>query len=111
MGLLSIRVLPTGPDKPPRILTVLFVVIGAVAITGMVRYLRAIVSEFRYDGSTLRFRTVGSRKPLALPLRDIVPFRNGKGGAALWDIGCNRGTETLVQNRFGDAATGESAFL
>jgi hypothetical protein len=79
MGLLSIRIMPTAPDKPPRILSVLFVVFSAVAITGMLRHLRTIISEFRYDGSKLRFMTVGNREPQTLHLADIVSLREWKG--------------------------------
>ena len=82
MVFLSFRALPTAPDKPPRILSVLFVVFSAVAITGMLRHLRTIISEFRYDGSKLKFRTVGNTVPQAVGIPDIVSIREwrGRGG-------------------------------
>jgi len=97
MILLSLRVLPTAADKPPRIINILFVVFAAVAITGMLRYLRTITSEFRYNGSTLRFRTVGNTVPQAVGIADIASIREwrGKGGQSGFCLQIARRAETL----------------
>lgn len=82
MGILSLRIITAAPEKAPRILSILFLVFAIVAIIGMVGYLRSIISEFRYNGSNLAFRTVGNSSPQTVGLPDIISIREwrGKGG-------------------------------
>jgi hypothetical protein len=107
MGFLSLRILPTPPDKPPRILSILFVVFAAVAITGMFRYLRTIISEFRYDGSKLRFRTVGNREPQTLHLTDIVSLREwkGRGGPVGYRLQSRDGNKLYLEHSVSNSIT------
>ena len=82
MGILGLRIMTAATEKAPRILSIFFVVLAVAAITAMVRYLRTIISEFRYDGSKLAFRTVGNSVPGAVALADIISIREwrGRGG-------------------------------
>lgn len=82
MGVLSLRLLKVAPDRVPRILSILLMVFAAAAIAVMVRYLRQIISDFRYDGSKLVFRTIGHPVPQAVALADITSIREwrGRGG-------------------------------
>ena len=82
MGTLSLRIMTAATQKAPRILSIFFVVFAVAAITGMVRYLQTIISEFRYNGSKLAFRTVGSPVPRAVALADIISIQDwrGRGG-------------------------------
>jgi hypothetical protein len=73
----------------------------------MVRYLRTIVSEFRYDGSILRFRTVGRRKPQALRLTEIMSIREwkGRGGPVGYRLQSQDGEKLYLESSVSNSTT------
>jgi hypothetical protein len=52
-------------------------------VFGGMGYQRRTISEFRYDGSTLQFRTLGILEPQMRPLSDVASIQDwrGKGGS------------------------------
>jgi hypothetical protein len=52
------------------------------AIASQVRFQRSLITEFRYDGSTIQFQTLGIQEAQMRPFSDIVAIRDwkGKGG-------------------------------
>ena len=72
----------TGPDRAIMFFSFLFVLIVGTAVGSQVWFHRRIISEFRYDGSTLQFRTIGTQAPQMRPLANIASIREwrGRGG-------------------------------
>jgi hypothetical protein len=72
----------TGPDKARLFVSFLFVLFAGFGIGSQVWFHRRMITEFRYDGSTLQFRTIGLQEPQFRPLADISSIREwrGKGG-------------------------------
>ena len=107
VGVVSLRLLRDAPDRAPRIIAILFLVFAAAAITGLVRYLQQIISEFRYDGSRLVFRTVGNPAPRAIGLSDIVSIQEwrGRGGRLEFRIHLRNGRKFYLEYSVSDSAT------
>ena len=86
LGLLNLHLMIAEPhggrDKARLFVSFLFVLFAAVAIRYQFFFLRTVISEFQYDGSTLRFRTLGTQEPQFRPLADIASIRDwrGRGG-------------------------------
>jgi hypothetical protein len=86
MGFMNVRLMiagvPAGPNRAILFFSVLFICFVVAAIVSQVWFHRRIISEFRYDGSALQFRTIGLQEPQFRPLADIASIRewNGKGG-------------------------------
>ena len=95
-GLFNLHLMAAAPAKSQRTVSVIFLAFAAVAVIGMLWYLRRIISEFGYDGSTLTFRTVGKREPQTLPRAEIESIREwrGKGGRMGYRLLC-RGRRRL----------------
>jgi hypothetical protein len=72
----------TGSAKARFFLSFLFVAFAVFGIGSLIWYHRRIIAEFRYDGSALRYRTLGTREPQDRPLADIASIRDwrGRGG-------------------------------
>jgi hypothetical protein len=62
--------------KSRLFVTLLFVLIAVGGIGMQVWFQRRIVSEFRYDGSMLQFRTIGIAEPQMRPLSHIAAIRD-----------------------------------
>ena len=86
IGFMNVRLMIAGvyagPNRAILFFSVLFVFFVVTAIVSQVWFHRRIITEFRYDGSTLQFRTVGIQEPQMRPLADIASIRDwkGKGG-------------------------------
>lgn len=107
VGVLSLRLLKDAPEEGSRIISVFFLVFAAGAITGMVRYLRAIISEFRYDGSKLVFRTIGNPALHAVGLADITSIREwrGRGGQLGFLLQLRNGRNFYLEYSVSNSAT------
>jgi hypothetical protein len=81
-GRMMIAAAHAGPDRAIMFFSFLFVLIVGAAVGSQVWFHRRIISEFRYDGSTLQFRTIGTQEPQMRPLADIASIREwrGRGG-------------------------------
>jgi hypothetical protein len=75
-----------GPDRAIIFFSVLFVLFLATAVLSQVWFHRRIITEFRYDGSTLQFRTIGFQEPQFRPISDIASIREWKGRGG--PLGC-----------------------
>jgi hypothetical protein len=86
MGFMNVRLMiagmHAGPNRAILFFSVLFVFFVVAAVTSQVWFHRRIISEFRYDGSSLQFRTIGTQEPQMRPLADIASIREwrGRGG-------------------------------
>src|SRR5579864_1687227 len=96
LGLLNLHLMiaeaHAGPDKARLFVSFLFVLFAGVAIKYQFFFLRTVISEFQYDGSTLQFRTLGTQEPQFLPLSDIASIRDWRGRGGNWDIACSSRT-------------------
>jgi hypothetical protein len=68
-----------GPDRAIMFFSFLFMLIVGAAIGSQVWFHRRIISEFRYDGLTLQFRTIGIKEPQMRLLSHIKAIRDWKG--------------------------------
>lgn len=86
LGLLNVHLIiaevHAGPNKARLFVSFLFVVFAGVAIRSQVLFHRTLIAEFRYDGSALQFRALGTQDPQFRPLADIASIRDwrGRGG-------------------------------
>lgn len=73
----------TVPFRSRLFVTLLLILLAAGGIGLQLWYQRRIISDFRYDGCTLQFRTLGIQEPQMRPLNDISSIRDwrGKGGS------------------------------
>jgi hypothetical protein len=85
MGLLNLRILSQTAlhgDIAPTVFSLGFVIFVTWAIAMQFRFLRLIVSEFRYDGFMFEFRTIGIRQAQTKPISQIAAVKEwrGRGG-------------------------------
>lgn len=72
----------TVPLGPELFFTLLYMLVSGVGIGLQVWFQRRMVAEFRYDGSTLQFQTLGITEPQIRVVTDIEAIRawRGRGG-------------------------------
>jgi hypothetical protein len=77
VGIFNGRFVLPGPGRPlgMRVASGAFIAFAIVAITGSIRFSRRMISEFSYDGATLRFRTLG----IAGEIAEVREWQ-GRGG-------------------------------
>jgi hypothetical protein len=86
MGFMNVRLMiagvHAGPNRAILLFSVLFIFFVVAATVSQVWFHRRIITEFRYDGSTLQFRTISLQEPQFRPVADIASIREwkGKGG-------------------------------
>ena len=70
------------PSKAPLVFSTVFVLFAVFAIASQIRFQRSLITEFRYDGSTIQFQTLGIQEAQMRPVSDIAAIRDwrGKGG-------------------------------
>lgn len=94
LGLLNLHIMKvngsSAADRARLSVSVIFVAFAAIAIAGQLWYLRRIISEFRYDGQTLQFRTVGRQDIEVVRAAEITSIRDwkGKGGSLGYRLKC-----------------------
>jgi len=70
------------PSKAPVVFSTVFVLFSMFAVASQVRFQRSLITEFRYDGSTIQFQTLRLQEAQMRPVSDIAAIRDwrGKGG-------------------------------
>jgi hypothetical protein len=90
VGIFNGRFVLPGPGRPPgmRVASGAFIVFAIAAITGSVRFRRRMIREFRYDGATLRFHTLGIEEEQIQALAQISEVREwqGRGGPIGYEL-------------------------
>ena len=86
MGLINARLMAaqhTVSDNGRLFVSFLFVLLAVGGIGVQSWFQRRMIAEFRYDGLTLEFRTIGIPEPQVRALADITLIREwrGKGGS------------------------------
>jgi len=86
-GAMNIRFLfPVAGSRPAKgilLVSCLFIVFALSAIAMQIRFRRRIITEFSYEGSALRFRTLGVPLIETRDLSEITDIRDwrGRGGS------------------------------
>ncbi len=71
-----------GRGRPLLISTLLYAVVAALSIVLQLWYHRRIIAQFEFDGSALRFRTLGNPEAQTRALvevADVRPWRGRRG--------------------------------
>jgi len=93
---------PAGEARPAKGLLLsglAFFAIAGLGIGTQVWFWRRIVKEFSYDGSALRFRTLGTAEMQTQELSEIADLREwqGRGGPLGYRIGFRDGKKIYLQ--------------
>jgi hypothetical protein len=85
-SLLRFRASAAWPEKAQWIFNLLFVAAAVPSIGMQFRFLRRLIAEFAFDGSSFRFRTlgIGETQTRALPeIAEVLEWRGGSRGYRL----------------------------
>jgi hypothetical protein len=86
LGLFRFRAAASRPETSVWIFSLLFVALVVLSVGMQLRFLRRLIVEFAFDGSSFRFRTlgIGETQTRALPeIAEVLEWRGGSRGYRL----------------------------